>query len=428
LRDLPPAWEIEGQLASATAKDLEPIVTAALKRKDIAALAMLVVAPKASKMSDQVWVNWPEESRGDAARLEVLSWVVTTGTPETAARLLATATREVGRTPAMLDTCLGLIESSHDVVRQAAVSIINGTPGPDLVKALEGRDLAHLLPHLSTLPLKGRSRIMWGVWKTSPAAIAEATLWGSWITLEEIEVLARTTPDCQLLDDPWVAECVVSPRVEGWINKVDHRSALARMLTWPAPLLDHVTSDSAVSAIRRSTRNDPWLRDMVEVLAQDVRVQTLTKDLSTAQSALAAAQEALSAALDAEAESRAAAEIATARAAAAARDQISAGAHEIRQETLRLMRVLASILAQAGRLDAATPVPGVLDVLLQQAGHEGLISIGPVGAVVAYDQERHEFLGADLPDTVEITELGFVYEDPQGPVVLRRAAAVRPRS
>ena len=53
--------------------------------------------------------------------------------------------------------------------------------------------------------------------------------------------------------------------------------------------------------------------------------------------------------------------------------------------------------------------------------------IGALGDIVEFDPQSHEFLGSGTPQKVEIVEVGFIYEDPEGPVVLKRAVAVRPR-
>jgi len=81
-------------------------------------------------------------------------------------------------------------------------------------------------------------------------------------------------------------------------------------------------------------------------------------------------------------------------------------------------------LATLGRLGGSDTAADALQDALTAAARHGVRAIGSSNAVVPYDNSRHECLGPLNSESVLIEEIGFEFDDIDGPVILRRAAVV----
>ncbi len=393
------------------------------QRWDLA--AVLLATPRASKSVRNLVQQWENVPAAEDVLARALAWVVAGAETEAAIRLVdAIRTRGQKQSGTVLASCLACLPSSSEVLGPALLHVITAASPPAVAEALLGTDISAVLTSSANLAMAERSRLLWACWKADPEHVRQRHLWPTRLTIGDLEEWAERSPDSRMLEDPWLQENVVVPALRVYVRDVDRRPGVGRILSWPTSLFELVESAALVAALDRAAATDSGLGRLVGALAREDRVSQLEAEVTEQREVAARAIETADAARKEAQEAMQARQAAFARAAQAEQSQLQASAGELRQAHIDALRAVTDVVATIGRLGADLSAADALQDALTVAARHGVSPIGTVDAVVAYDATRHECLGPLTSDEVQIKEIGFEFDDPDGPVILRRAAVV----
>jgi len=393
------------------------------QRWDLA--SVLLATPRASKAIRTLVQNWDQDSPADAVLGQALTWIVSGAEPDNSIRVVeATGRHGLNVSRPVVAACLECLVRPPAALVPGLLHVLASAAPPRLVEAVSDVDAAAALKTSADRPLAERSQLLWACWRADPSMVHERRLWPSPFEVKELEAWADRSPECLMLEDRWLQEQVVLPVIRAYIRDADRRLGIGRILSWPAALFDLVGANEIVGAVRRVATSDPSLGHVVVVLAQEDRLGRLEAELNdlreTSTRAVEAADQARS---DMQAALRAQ-EAAFVRASEAEQAQLQASTGEIRQAHIDALRAVADVLATLGRLGGSGTAADALQDALTAAARHGVRAIGSSNAVVPYDNSRHECLGPLNSESVLIKEIGFEFDDFDGPVILRRAAVV----
>lgn len=393
------------------------------RRWDLAAL--LLATPRASKTVRTLIQQWDDSQAAEEVLARALAWIVAGEDTEVAVRLVdAIRTRGTRQSRAVLASCLACLPSSSEVLVPALLHVITAASPPVVVETLPGADISAVLRSSANQAMAERSRLLWACWKADPEHVRQHHLWSTRLTVGDLEQWAERSPDSRMLEDPWLQEHIAVPVLRVYVREVDRRPGVGRIFSWPTSLFEMVEPDALAAAVGRVAATDSGLRRVVGTLAREDRVSQLEAEVTEQREVAARAIETADAARKEAQEAMQAQQAAFARAAQAEQSQLQASAGELRQAHIHALRAVTDVLAAVGRLGADLPAADALQDALTVAARHGVSPIGPLGAVVTYDAARHECLGPLKSAQVEIKEIGFEFDDLDGPVILRRAAVV----
>lgn len=297
---------------------------------------------------------------------------------------------------------------------------------------LDRRTLAEALPDGSgsvlaaaaASPLasgSGRAALLAAAADRDPPAIRDAASWEG-VTADQLAALYEKNALPALLNRQDIVDEVVSPRVQAAAAAARMRSDLAKILSWPAPLLRLLPPDQLAAATRRVAENDPLTRDLLSHLNDRSSLLALQHELTIAREDAAASRDELERTRDDLAATRRGVESLEER----LRDQqVSAhAASDAQRRQLRIegLRAAVDVLAELDRHgpdDEATR--HVRDQLLAAAARHGIHPIGVVGEQVSYDRTQHELLAGEEQPTVYVVRPGYTWRHGMTTTVLQRA-------
>jgi hypothetical protein len=393
------------------------------QRWDLACL--LLATPRPSKSVRALVQRWDSGDEAQVLMGRGLAWIVAGAEPEAASRVAhAVALRGPVISEQVLESCLACLHTAPEGLVESLLKVVDAAKPPLLEMATGAADVDRLLRVTANRPIRQRLRLLWAAWRTDPATVRSTGIWSPRPSVTDVEQWAATTPDSRLMDDPWIQENVVGPVVRAYVREADRRPAVGRVLSWPSPLFDAVELETLIAMVHRAGSGDARIAAIVSAIAQDERVRALREQVTAAEHAAQLAVQAAEAAQDEAREARQAQQAAFSRAAQAEQSQLRASHDEVHRAHLDALRAASDIVAAVGRLRPDAAAGDALQDALAAAARHGLAQIGPVGAVVSFDPLRHECLGPLTSDEVEIREIGLEWDDPEGPVILRRAAVV----
>lgn len=388
-------------------------------RRDLA--VVLLAMPRPSKPVAALVRDWPDDAEADRQLLEGLRWVRTSA-PALARTLDLLADR---RTPPSADVTTFAVSAlvSTPSLRSVLLRLLSKVPASALVPAVRDHELELLLRAVNAAALADRARILWAAMRVRPESVQSRVAWGQ-VSLDDLLALSSRSPEDALLSNAWVREQVVAPRVWEFLRSASSRADVARVLGWPAPVFSVVPAPQLATAFRRASERDPVLRDVADVLAGRAELERLRAEVAQAERAAERAFHVAEEAREAEQLARAAEERSFQRASQAEREQVAASQAELRQARIDGTRALVDVLVLGGRLDRSLTLGEGLERLRGEASRLGLSPIGVTGTVERFDMSRHELLGGERAEMVEVREPGYELLAPGGAVVLRRAVVV----
>lgn len=385
-------------------------------------LAVLLLAmPRPSKPVAALVRDWPDDAEADRELLEGLRWMRSSASA-LARALDLLADRRTLPSAATISFAVSALVSTPGL-RSVVLRLLSRVPAVSVVPAVQDQEPGRLVRALNREPLSDRARVMWAAMRVRPESVRSLDAWGK-VSLDDLLALSSRTPEDALLADAWVRDQIVAPRVGEFLRDASTRADVGRIVGWPAAVFSVVPPQQLATALRRASERDPVIRGVVEALAGRHELDRLRTQVAEAEREIAKAFNQAEAAREAEQLAREAEDRWFQRAAQAERDQVAASQGELRQARIDGTRALVDVLVLGGRLDSTMTLGEGLERLRGEASRLGLSPIGVTGTVERFDMSRHELLGGERAEMVEVREPGYELHTPGGAVVLRRAVVV----
>lgn len=266
-----------------------------------------------------------------------------------------------------------------------------------------------------------RGRLLRAVHRVDPATVTNPTWWKG-VTIDDL--LAEQSPLGPVLADPSVIARIVRPLYRAALDDASSRRRLMELLGAPLAVAKSADDDDVDHAFARvATGSDGLLMRWLGRLRDDDGRRRLESGVARLSGQLEAAQadaeraNAHSRQMEArlhELESRL-------REAGAASDKLrDSQARQIQIDVMRAYAVLAGLVSRSIREQRADRVLGRVEAL---AARQGLVTLGSVGEVVAYEPPRHDLVGPPLEagESVVVRHSGYTWAGPDGEIVLVRA-------
>ena len=393
------------------------------ERADLAVL--LLATPRPSRPVAAMIRDWPSDPDAQDLLARGLDWLAGASDRQALARALPLFF-EKGATPSarVVKFAVRTLPRASADTRPMLLRILAAGDPPSVVGALAGEDAGSLLRLVNREPLATRSRLLWAAMRVGPESIESRDVWGPQLTFRDLMVVSGQTPDSAILVNAWAQDEIVAPIVAMESRSLISRRDVARALDWPRELLALASPQVLAAGMRRAAEQDAVLREFLDSLSGKGEVAHLRELLARADERVTAAEAAERVARDAEQSARDAEQRSFHRAAMAEGNQVAASQGELRQARVDGLRGLVDVLAAAGKLDPDQRIADVMPGMLIAASRHGVSPIGSPGIKVRYDPTRHELLGGEHAEMVEVREQGFEVAEHDGPVLLRRAVVV----
>jgi hypothetical protein len=272
-------------------------------------------------------------------------------------------------------------------------------------------------------PDRARAQLLSAVHDVAGSNVAEPGWWRD-VTWDEIAASAAGSM-VRVVTSSAVRDLVVRPRAVEALKSASSRARLLTILAAPATLADAIDPPDVAVAIAGVRARDARLSGWVAAIADEAGREELDTSLRAAEMAVALAMEAREAA---EARARAAFErgLRLEQEVAAARESTGElRASQERQVRIDALRALSDVAAFVdGALDRQSSdyIRGRVSALL---GRQGVRALGEVGAIVSFDSDHHDLVGApaDPGQPIRVIRMGYTWDTPGGTVVLTRALA-----
>jgi hypothetical protein len=269
--------------------------------------------------------------------------------------------------------------------------------------------------------LGGRSQLVAALHATDRVVASDPRWWTGVTPTQLLE--AGHGPLAGVLEDDVIAQRVVKPLMDEWVDSLASRAALAELWAAPRPVAQQVDPKRFNRALARLAERDPvastWRDELMDQRGRDELVAAVEES----ERARLAAQEAQRAA-EAErdrlsAENRRLDDLVRSAKETASRDR---SAHD-RQIRLDLLRAMALVLAQVDKSGPARDDEALQRSLEYQARKLALASTGRFGEVVRFDPAFHDPVGTEIKPETEVTVVraGYTWSDGSEDLVLVKA-------